>query len=302
MRRIFASLVSVGLTLFAGGCLELSESFTLNPDGSGKVVVDSLSPDGSQFAPANQPKPKPDEIVKKAIEGAIKSKGVDAWSDITCEIAKDGRVHFHGTAYFPDINNVSISTSTSNNSSNNSSNMSWTKDGDGYKLVFKNKNRAENAPPPENLTDAQIDEKIKEERVQYQQSKAFIGAFFANLKISMSFALPGKITESNILTVNGSTASIALEGKQMMEAMDKANSDDALMREKIKGGKAAEDRILTKLMFGKEGDPSAKVTGAKPQFDYKAESAKAKVGEAEMFKKLGVNPAAATSTPNNQAP
>jgi hypothetical protein len=292
MRRFFASLVLAGVGFFASGCLELSESFTLNPDGSGKVVVDTLSPDGSQFAPANQPKPKPDELVKKAIEGAIKSKGVDAWSDVSGEIAKDGRVHFHGTAYFPDINKVNINAGGSNSSDNDSSGMSWTKEGDAYKLVFKNKNKAENAPPPEKLTDAQIDEKIKQERVEYQQSKAFIQAFLGNLKVSVSFALPGKITESNILTVNGNTATMTLDGKQMMEAMDKANADDALMREKVKGGKAAEDRIMTKLMFGKEGDPSAKVTDAKPQFDYKAESAKAKAGEAEMWKKLGVTPAA----------
>jgi hypothetical protein len=46
-------------------------------------------------------------------------------------------------------------------------------------------------------------------------------------------------------------------------------------------------------IFGKKGPTMVKVTGsAPPLFDYKAEVAKAKAAEAEMFKKLGVTPPA----------
>src|SRR5688500_2608736 len=57
MRRlVFTFGLLVGLASIAG-CLELSQAFTLNPDGSGKVTVDTLSPAGNQFAPQGAPKP-----------------------------------------------------------------------------------------------------------------------------------------------------------------------------------------------------------------------------------------------------
>jgi hypothetical protein len=292
MQRILASLALLGLGLFVGGCLEITESYTVNPDGTGKVVLDHLSPADSQFQPTNQPKPKPEEVIKKALQDQVnKSKGIEAWSELSCEITKDGRVHLHGVGYFPDVSKARVMSGSASNN-DDSGGVKWDKDGDGVKLTFIMKNKeapAAGNPPPAALTDAELDEKIKQERVNYQQMKPLMNAFLGTLKISVTYVLPGKITEANILVPKDNTATLSIEGKQIIEAMDRVNADDKLMREKLKGGKEAEDRMMNEQIFGKKGEPFIKVAGPlKPLFDYKADAAKAKAAEAEMFKKLGI--------------
>lgn len=280
MRRLVTlALCALGLGSIAG-CLELSQSYTLNPDGSGKVVIDSITPaGGGGFGGAPAPA-DPKETVKKALNEQIgKAKGVDAWSDVSCELEKDGRVHFKGTAYFPDVNKLAID--------GEKNAVSFVKEGDAMVLKFDTDKGEPGGEAPK-LTEAEITEKIKQERAQYEQGKAMVSAMFKDLKFQMSFALPGTVAESNILKKEGNTVSMAITGPQIIAAMDKMNADDALMRKKVMAA-PGDDSAMNELIFGGKGEPSAKVTGAAAsQFDYKAESGKAKAAQAEMFKKLGV--------------
>jgi len=294
MRRFLFTLgAMLGLSTFAG-CLELTQDYTINPDGSGKVVVDTLAPSGNQFAPEGAPKPPPAEQVKQAVSDRVtKAQGVEAWSDVSCEVANDGRIHFKGTAYFPDINKVKLDQGNGargGGGGGKESDVSWAKNGDTITLHFDtNKNQAPPDPNAAKLTDAQVDEKVKEERMQYQQFKPMMQAFVQNLKISMSFTLPGKITDAGVFKQEGNKISFSVEGKQILEAMDKANADDAAIRAKVKGDPKPMEDAINAAIFGKKGSPDAKITGATtPLFDYKVEAAKAKAGQAEMLKKLGV--------------
>lgn len=285
MRR-FLTLCVLSSMLSVTGCLELMQAYTLNPDGSGKVVLETITPARNQFAPQDQPV-KPDEIVKQAIQERINGgQGIDAWSDITCQVTKEGKVHFKGTAYFSDVNKLKA-----DGGGGGGGELSWTKQGDGMVLAMKGKSDGEAAQP---VPDDQVAAMLQQEKVQYQQMKPMMAAMFEGLKVEISARLPGKISEANIFTQKDNTATLSITGKQMMAAMDKINGDDALLKAKIKAGKGkGEDDFMFEHMFGKKGPAQVKVTGANtPLFDYKAEVEKAKAGEAAMFKNLGVTPPA----------
>lgn len=286
MRRILTLGGLLGL-LSISGCLELMQAYTINPDGSGKVMLETVMPARNQFAAQDQAL-KPEEIVKQTVQDRISSgEGIDAWSDISCQVTKEGKVHFKGTAYFSDINKLKAE---GGNGGVGGGEMTWTKQGDTMVLTMKSKNEDDAAAPAEPLPDAEVNEKLQQEKMQYQQMKPMMAAIFEGLKVEISAKLPGKISEANIFTQKGDTATLSMTGKQMMAAMDKINADDNLMRAKIKAGKGkGEDDFMFEQMFGKKGPAQVKVTGASaPLFDYKAEVAKAKAAEAEMFKKLGV--------------
>ena len=76
------------------GCIESRDMFTLNPDGSGKVVHVATAPNldlgfgGDAQAPSD-----PDMAGRKVVREMLKaSKGVDAWRDVGYEMLDDGRV------------------------------------------------------------------------------------------------------------------------------------------------------------------------------------------------------------------
>ncbi|QOV92178.1 hypothetical protein [Humisphaera borealis] len=284
MRRLL-KLFALSSLLSVTGCLELMQAYTLNPDGSGKVVIDTVTPARNQFAPQDKPQ-KPEDIVKEAIQERISGgAGIDAWSDISCELTKEGKIHFRGTAYFSDINALKA------DNGGGGGDLSWTKQGDAMVLMMKSKNEGQAGQP---VPDAEVDQQVQQEKMQYQQMKPMMAAMFDGMKVEISARLPGKVAEANIFTQKDNVATLQITGKQMMAAMEKINGDDKLLKAKIKAGKGkGEDDFMFEQIFGKKGPAQVKVTGANaPLFDYKAEVAKAKAGEAAMFKNLGVTPPA----------
>lgn len=281
MRRAVTLCVLASFLLFTG-CVELMQVYTLNPNGSGKVELDTITPANQQFGTDTQPK-KPEEVIKEAIQERLdEGKGIEAWSNITCEMTKEGKIRFRGTAYFSNINKL-------NSGDDSTGNLRWTKEGDAMLLKMEKENAEGDDQPEEALTDAQVEEKLKQEKMQYQQMKPMMAAMFGGMKVQISAKLPGKIVESNIFTVDGQTATLTITGKQVIDAMEKINADDKLLRAKIKAGSKGEDDFMFEHIFGKTGPMMAKVTGATEQlFDYDEEVAKAKAGEEAMFKKLGV--------------
>src|SRR5580658_3191555 len=92
--------------IFLTGCFDTKEEFTLNPDGSGKVVVESIC------APLQLPmneneKQTPEQKTQGALRSILENvKGVTAWKNVSYEQQQDGRYKFRGIAYFKDINQV----------------------------------------------------------------------------------------------------------------------------------------------------------------------------------------------------
>jgi hypothetical protein len=86
-----------------------------------------------------------------------------------------------------------------------------------------------------------------------------------------------------------------LDGKKVLDALDKAYADDKLMARCLRMHRDVwmgpdQDKMF-EMVFGKKIKAfKAEVTGdLKPLFDYKAEMEKAKAGQDAMVKKLGLD-------------
>ncbi len=129
MGKFSRILLIIGFATIVG-CIETKDEFTVNPDGSGKVIHELTFPAmnleaGFQTMGGGAPgemgggkppsemaggKPSdPNAQLKNSVREILsKSSGVDAWKDVSYKITDDGRMYFKGTAYFPDINSLSI--------------------------------------------------------------------------------------------------------------------------------------------------------------------------------------------------
>ena len=98
--------------LAIAGCVEEKSEFTINPDGSGKVVYEAaVQP--MDFGMMGE-KPDPQAMLKQTVQQILtQSSGVDAWKDVTSKLTDDGKMYFKGTAYFPDISKLKIHNSMS---------------------------------------------------------------------------------------------------------------------------------------------------------------------------------------------
>jgi len=105
MNRLKYFLPMICAALIMSGCIDTDDTFTINPDGSGKVVHIAMIPlDGMQlnFGEDLSDEEKFQNTVKDELE---KAKGVDAWKDVT--FAKEGEsIRFEGTAYFKNLNKL----------------------------------------------------------------------------------------------------------------------------------------------------------------------------------------------------
>src|SRR5262245_43175313 len=104
-KRLTTAALLVCLT--ALGCVEGEQTFTLNPDGSGKVKLDVMMPTPAdpfvgppKKADGGAPEATPDVLLRKSLKGLLETRSIDAWKDVTAEFTRDGRLKITGTAYF----------------------------------------------------------------------------------------------------------------------------------------------------------------------------------------------------------
>ncbi len=280
-------LIIISASLILTGCYQTKQDFTINPDGSGKAIVKITSQMPNMDFGEKKDKNK---ILLSNVKNIIdKSKGVEAWSDITYSTNKKGETEFKGTAYFQDVNKVSFG-----DFGGWDIKFSPAEEGK-YKLEIVTSKKEEKKPEveadkpaekPVELTDAQIKEKIELERQQYQQTRAFMVPMFETMKTEMTFKLPGKIeTVTNLKIEKDGTAAFIFEWKKIMVVLDKMIEDDDWMKEQIKSkakgsaGAASKPEFDQKFMsqiFPDQGGITALSSGSKSNFfDYKKESAAA---------------------------
>jgi hypothetical protein len=283
LARIFVLALS---TLALSACLERKETGVLNPDGSGKAVVDTLLPvpPTQPGAPAMDPGTMGKAIASQMV---ARAQGVDAWKDVVIDTAPDGRIHVAATVYFPDISKFRLDSPFS---------TSWTKNADGaYTFAIQKDQPANAPPPPPAMTDDQVSQAITSAKLDYKQNQPAMQTVLNALKIETTFTLPGTVSATNIFTKApaSNAVTLVLDGKAMSAAMDKIMADDKLLATAVRAGNNSPvaDELLIENIFGKKGPISATVTGpVTTQFDYKAESTAAKTAQAAMFAKVGVNP------------
>lgn len=296
--RITHLLCLVCLAALAGGCWETKQTITMNPDGSGKVVFDTvtalpINPMGGGKEQAFDPQAETRKAVGKMLSD---SKGVDAWSDVSFAVLPDGRIEVKGVAFFGNVANLKMPWGNDN--------LKWEKTDKGMALTVgveaappQGERRPEApaaAPPTAKLTPEEAQKKVLAERMKYRQGRPMLVAFLDSMKEDLTYVLPGQVSDAGLFNKTKDGLQVTVDGKKMLEAMDSMIADDKLMAqiaqegEDPAKGKTGKAYMMEKL-FGKKGELRAEATGdLKPLFDYKAEMKKAADGQAEMLKKLQI--------------
>jgi hypothetical protein len=282
------------------GCFDTKQDFTLNPDGSGKVVHQSTFQ--GMDLDLGGAKPDPQQALLDAVRKVLEeSKGVDAWRDVTYKRVDDQHVFFRGTAYFKDLSKLDIPNQTLLD-------FEWQKQAGG-KLILSlrtNKDEADagltvqkKPASTAKLSPADQAAKIKEDRAKYEEGKPMMAAILGSMKQEALFHLPGKVSQSaNFQTDPSGALKINFSGAKLLEAMDKLVSDDAWMLKNGDSGvmgdpgqKPGMDEDMNGMLFGTKAPVEAVITGpTAPLFDYAAEVAAAKLDFAKTEKELALSP------------
>jgi hypothetical protein len=289
MKKTFPSVLACLPLLLLAGCFDTKEEFTLNPDGSGKVTVESVC------APFQMDMTGEKKTPEQKLQAAIKNifdntKGVAAWRNVTYKQQDDGRIWFKGTAYFEDLNKVQF---------NGLAIMEFSllKTNDG-RLVLETQMKKEGQKKKTaaaKLSDAEMAAKIKEARANYQSSKPMLMGFLATLKQETVFHLPGAASQvSNFKTTSQGDLQINFSGTNMMAAMEALTASDDWWRQQV----AASDNVvqdgpemddaLNEKLFGQKAPVRAVIAAGAAKFDYATEVAAAQTEFAALQKQLGM--------------
>jgi hypothetical protein len=263
------------LLLSAIGCFESKEDYVLNPDGSGKVTIVGTFETTMPGMPASTDPKATMMEVKELLE---KSKGVDAWSGVTYDRTKEGRISFKGTAYFPDISKLDLETFGKD--------ANLRKEGNKLVLLIEEKEQTEDAAPPAKPSAEEVKLQIEQAKKHWQSMKSMMGPMLEKIKQDLTYKLPGTIESStNMKMIDANTVNIQVDGAKIMAAMDAMMNDDVWLKKQaeagvfVKGGNAPnmDDDELNQRVFGEKGPVKVVITGpSQPQFDYKAEAGAAK--------------------------
>jgi hypothetical protein len=305
-----ATALGALLCLGLAGCFDTKEEFTVNPDGSGKVVHECSFPQMVTLTGGSEPNEESmKEALRKVLEG---SKGVDAWRDVSYKRLDDGRLLFRGTAYFKSLSNLQIL---------NQSAMAfeWRKEGNGKVILSlsTNQHSADEGlgvkPAPAALTDLPPEQqaaRLKAERAKLLQMKPLLTSFFSTMKQQVTLHLPGNIVEnSNFEPGPAGALALKFDGAKLLEVLDKLAADDQWVKSQLARSPSnlmltdplAFDDSVNGMILGKSGPTRAVITSANtPLFDYASELAAAQKDFAKVQKQLGLSARAVAAPAQGQ--
>jgi hypothetical protein len=295
-----ASLVAV----LAGGCGEGTWTWTLNPDGSGKVELDArLQPQIDFLGGGKGSEDDPDEKARSVARNILaKSEGVAAWRDVSSAIAEDGRVAFKGTAYFADLGAVEI---TGDASPASALKPSLSQRDDGLlELGVQSDNGGEGPAgdneqpggegPATEQTAAERALAVKRGKVAYQTAKPIMTAFLSTMRMEMIVRPPGEVVEASGFTkLEDGRLRLVFDGPRLLREMDEYVKNDAARLAELLSGTRGLDEAetlvrLNELVFGERGRVRAVVrAGAEPLFHYARELAEARLAHERILDEFG---------------
>ena len=278
MRKLIGILLIIGVAVFVSGCIQTKQDFTLNSDGSGKVVVETIL----IMIPMDEEAMK--DAVRKVLE---ESSGVVAWKDVAFKRTDDGNVSFKGTAYFRDISKLKLELVDMKIK------PFFTKAVRGNIVLELRAEEEDNDKKEEKamvaeLSEKEIAEKIEMERMRWESMKLMMGTVVP-MKIEISFHLPGTLKEVTNLK-RDKTGVLRITHADLLEIMDELIADDALLREMIiTGGDDFMKDFMAGKLSGAKVQIRATVTGdLKPLFNYNVEVAAARKNYPKLLKELGL--------------
>ncbi len=288
--------LALGLTALATpACLELDQKLVLNPDGSGKVVISSAvaMPAGlGDLGGLGGDKKDGKGMAREMVVGMLRAEGIEAWSDVSYGVGKDGKTKATVTGYFPDVTKVKMANPME--SDKPKEDLGVTKNSDGNWVIEEDFNDAsgkkdkpedkEAAEAAKKMTDEEVEEKLTAERQQWAGMKGIMAGFLGGLKVAFAVEGGGTILEAQGFEKKADNkAAMEMTGAKMIAAVDELLQDDEKAKAMIRKGVSPSDSESMGAAFEKmrvvmkPGDAA---------FDYKAEVAKAKAAETPELKEL----------------
>lgn len=282
--------VTLGLVILAGmpGCIKGRYDLKLNPDGSGRMLIDvkcAYNQGVGLSSEANEKGLSLEMRLYRFIQGTIESsEGVEGWEQVSAKFLRDGRVHFKGVAYFKDINKVDIQHVPLHFELNKKS------DRELYFKMMIDLSRQDQLRKPEKDVDyASMDEEalltlIIEQRIEYQNMKKMYSAILKDLEVEISVQLP--------VAENGDQptppARYRFNGNRVLASLDEFSTmDEQTMIRQLKKGVAISEmfKALNKDI-GLSANEVVFEKGMKNQFDYGREAERAAEGTKQMLENI----------------
>lgn len=288
-KRTWALVAVVAGCALLASCFETEQEFTLNPDGTGKMELNTVFPNVSLDGDTK----RDDAALNEAVSGFLKeAEGIEAWKDVSYAWTDDGRIRFKGTGYFTDISEIDLQNIMFMG-------FSWETEGANGTLTMSFENDEDDKEAKEISSDpAERAKEIKAERAQFQQSKPMMAGVLTGMKHSAVFNLPGKAGETvNLATAPDGRVGIKITGEKLISSMESLVNDDEWMAKNsfdAQNGPDDTGAFMEKL-FGNNAAPVARrVSMGEPLFDYAKELAAARTEFAKLQEKFGtrIGPAA----------
>lgn len=273
MQRLVPFFICI-LTVALTGCYEERQQITLNPDGSGKAIVEIVRPVGMSMQDEEEDFDLQERLRETIAAMVEKADGVEAWKDLEFRYQPDGRMLFRGTAYFPNISQFRINALAAKNTSGSGSFPSDFKIGpsqDGLELIGSPGKKEE-----ERINSSPVSDSFHE-KVEYQQTRGLALALFDGMRIERTIRMPGKIVEASGFAANGQTLTYLFEGAKALQAINRLGTDDKLWQDLAAEGKGSGDlqEWAEREIIG--APLRARIEGPlKFQFDYASEVKRAK--------------------------
>lgn len=268
------------------GCYDTKQEIFLNPDGSGKAVIESsFVPVESLFGnAATAGSNGPINFVRKVIAEA---EGVEAWRDVSFREREDGRVSFRGTAYFTDLSRIKMSVVVC-------SRFAVTKDAAGLLTIAPSLDPSASPYAPPSRNEPATAESIQRERRQFRAARPWIAATLGAMQQETLFRVPGVVrSASNFDTNTPRTLRLRVDGARLMQALEDVMFDAEFERKRLAGVASSNllttDHSLNEKLYGQRAPLLAVIQpDRQPLFDYAAEVAEARREFPEVARRLGL--------------
>lgn len=269
------------------GCFDTKQDITLNPDGSGKMTIESVfiqAPELLKSGSGPSPQEGLTNYIRKTIEQA---QGVDAWRDISFHLRNDGKAFFRGTAYFADLSKFKINAMLLHQ-------YAIARDDAGNLTISVGVTPPAGSPiqkPDEPVTA----ESLQRDRATVQSAMPLIQSTIGSMKQDTTIHVPGVIKRvSNFETNQPRTLHLQFDGTKLVESINHFYLNTNFDQTRIRGELSSLTDLANERIYGQRGPILAVFKpGTAPLFDYAKEVADAQQAFPEFVRQLRAEPASA---------
>lgn len=224
------ALLTILCIIFLSGCIEIEDTYIINPDGSGKVTrhmkIEPVHVKGG--ASPDRPEKFMRYLVRKELEQA---EGIEVWKDVSWELLDDGRISISATGYFPDIEEVSF---YNNGYSYLNLNPVLEKTKPGrYKFRLHRSKLMQDKTYTKLLSDSALRKRVKAAKADLRAGRKMMWPW-KNARVRKAFHFPGTIDSvSEMEQLSKKKARVEITGKQLLTTFDRLMRNETLLRRGI---------------------------------------------------------------------